>query len=259
MYSQKIYTSSGWISSLIIHIILIWLMLITPFDLNYNIQETMELSWGPVNESLINQNIPLMEESSGKSGKAQKEIQASNIISLPKRNFSFNEDEKIKTLPNSKKESSELNPINSSRKDISTTDDEFTPIGISKSKTKAEGESENIGTSGIISTPYKGGVSSKNAAEVGYNIEWSGNIKRAIYNKVIPKFPEKVSQQAQIKIILTVAPDGTVKFAKPVQKGNPNLEQTSINALQFWVFEPLQSSFPQKDQTCIVTFNFVLK
>lgn len=259
MKSQKIQTSSGWVASIVIHLIFLWFALITPFSVTAIPQSFSEVSWGPVDESLLQENIPLSSPTSGEAGAAEKIANAENIISLPKRsNINF-EEEKIKSHLSAKKESGDLTSVIQTEKKISTSTELNDPIGLTKGKIKGEETGEDISGSGIVTTPYKGGVSEKNNADVGFSIQWSGNFTRNIYNKLLPKFPEKVNQQAQIKIRLTISPNGNVKDAKPLQKGNPLLEQASIRALEQWVFEPLQSSFPQKDQNCVVTFNFVVK
>lgn len=259
MKSQKLQTSSGWITSIVIHLIIFWFALVTPFSISAIEQSFSEVSWGPVNESLISENIPLSSPSSGDAGAAEKIAKAENIISLPKRSNINLEEEKIKSHLSTKKESGEFSSAVQPKKNISTSAELNEPIGLTKGKIKGEETGEDLSGSGIVTTPYKGGVSDKNNADVGFSIQWSGNFTRNIYNKVLPKFPEKVNQQAQIKIRLTISPSGNVKDAKPLQKGNPLLEQASIRALEAWVFEPLQSSFPQKDQNCVVTFNFVVK
>ncbi|MSP64315.1 MAG: hypothetical protein EXR24_01115 [Ignavibacteria bacterium] len=259
MISQKKYISIGWFFSIVIHVLLIWFAFLTPFSVKSTPPDFTEISWGPINEALLNENIPLSTPTSGASGIAQKEIEANNIISLPKRSNLVRDEEKINSPTTSKKESEDYSPTVTKQKNLSTSSELTNPIGTTKGKIKGEITGEDLDGSNIVSSPYKGGISTKSATDVGFNIQWSGTFTRSIYNKVLPKFPDKVSQQAQIKIKVTVAPNGTVKDSKPLQKENPALEQVSINAIAQWVFEPLQSSFPQKDQTCIITFNFVVK
>jgi len=56
-----------------------------------------------------------------------------------------------------------------------------------------------------------------------------------------------------------VTPDGKVKSVRPAQKGNARLEDAASRVLRTWRFEPLPRAFPQRDQRCLVTFNFTLR
>jgi TonB family protein len=55
-----------------------------------------------------------------------------------------------------------------------------------------------------------------------------------------------------------VAPNGTVKSVKPAQKANARLEEAAMRELRRWRFEPLSRTLPQREQKCVVTFNFKL-
>lgn len=69
-----------------------------------------------------------------------------------------------------------------------------------------------------------------------------------------PDFPEKVN--AEIKVRITVNPQGSVVQLFPVQKGNPSLERAVRDALSRWRFNALPSNAPQVNQTGIVTVRF---
>lgn len=74
----------------------------------------------------------------------------------------------------------------------------------------------------------------------------------------LPRYAEKVN--ATIKIRITVDPQGRVKQAFPLVKGNsPALEQAAMGALRQWRFNPLPANAPQVDQTGAVTFRFRLE
>jgi len=65
--------------------------------------------------------------------------------------------------------------------------------------------------------------------------------------------------EAQIRVEAVVTPAGTVKSVRPAQQGNARLEDVAMRELKQWRFEPLSRNLPQKDQHCIVTFNFALR
>jgi len=69
-----------------------------------------------------------------------------------------------------------------------------------------------------------------------------------------PEFPEKVN--ADIKVRITVNPQGRVVQTFPVQKGNPSLERAVRDALLNWRFNALPSNAPQVNQAGIVTVRF---
>lgn len=69
-----------------------------------------------------------------------------------------------------------------------------------------------------------------------------------------PAFPEKIN--ADIKVRVTVDPQGRVTRIFPVQKGNPALERAVREALEKWRFNALPSNAPQVAQTGIVTVRF---
>jgi TonB family protein len=72
-------------------------------------------------------------------------------------------------------------------------------------------------------------------------------------------YPKGVNIEAQIRLEAQVMPDGRIRAVRPVQKGNTALEEAAIAKVRHWIFEPLALSIPQRDQNCVITFNFVLQ
>ncbi len=70
----------------------------------------------------------------------------------------------------------------------------------------------------------------------------------------LPGFAELVN--ADIKVRITVNPQGRVVRIFPIQKGNPALERAVRAALEKWRFNALPSNAPQVTQTGIVSFRF---
>jgi TonB family protein len=75
----------------------------------------------------------------------------------------------------------------------------------------------------------------------------------------LPKYPQGATVSAQVRIRTVVLPDGTVRSVQPEQKANSLFEEAAMKAVRSWKFEPLGSSLPQVEQTCIITFSFKLK
>jgi TonB family protein len=90
------------------------------------------------------------------------------------------------------------------------------------------------------------------------SVQWIGGGKRKKVSGDLPRYPAGVNVQAQIKIEAVVSPNGTVKSTKPVQKANARLEDAAMRELRRWRFEPLARTLPQREQRCVVTFNFKL-
>lgn len=73
----------------------------------------------------------------------------------------------------------------------------------------------------------------------------------------LPAYTENVN--AQIRVRITVDPDGRIVRRVPLIKDNPKLESAVMDALQRWRFNPLPPGAPQENQTGTVTFTFRLE
>ncbi len=76
---------------------------------------------------------------------------------------------------------------------------------------------------------------------------------RKIKQRVAPVYPElarKLNVSGTVKVELTVAPSGNVKFVKPLG-GHPVLIEAASDAARKWKFEPAKD-----ETTTIVQFNF---
>jgi hypothetical protein len=93
----------------------------------------------------------------------------------------------------------------------------------------------------------------------GYSMSWLRGGTRRKLSGALPKYPAGVNVEAQISILAVVSPEGSIKSVQPAQKANTQLENAAMKELRYWKFEPLRSSAPQIDQSCVVTFNFKLK
>ncbi|RPI06243.1 MAG: energy transducer TonB [Ignavibacteriae bacterium] len=110
-------------------------------------------------------------------------------------------------------------------------------------------------------TPYgfgsgEGGDGVGNGA---FSLRWLQGMTRRKLSGELPKYPQGTNVSAQVRILTIVLPDGTVRSVQPEQKANRLLEDAAMKAVRFWKFEPLASSLPQVEQSCIITFSFKLK
>ena len=92
-----------------------------------------------------------------------------------------------------------------------------------------------------------------------FSLQWLQGMTRRKLSGELLKYPQGASVSAQVRILMIVLPDGTVRSVQPQQKANRLLEEAAMKALRFWKFEPLGSSLPQVEQSCIITFFFKLK
>ena len=92
-----------------------------------------------------------------------------------------------------------------------------------------------------------------------FSLQWLHGMTRRKLSGELPKYPQGATVSAQVRILTIVFPDGTVRSVQPEQKANSLLEEAAMKAVRFWKFEPLGSSLPQVEQTCIITFSFKLK
>jgi outer membrane biosynthesis protein TonB len=92
-----------------------------------------------------------------------------------------------------------------------------------------------------------------------FEIDWMGDIKREIYQKRLPEFPEDVHREAVIKIKFNVLPNGLVGYAVLMQKGDTRLENLTLETFKTWRFNPLPNYLEQASQTGIITFRFKLR
>jgi hypothetical protein len=116
-------------------------------------------------------------------------------------------------------------------------------------------EGDNGGGQGGDDDRFGGG----SGDSFGYSMSWLRGGTRRRLSGNLPKYPPGVNVEAQISILAVVSPQGLIKSVQPAQKANTQLENAAMKEMRYWKFEPLRSSAPQIDQSCIVTFNFKLK
>lgn len=93
----------------------------------------------------------------------------------------------------------------------------------------------------------------------GYDIFWGGKGNRKIYSYSLPRYPEGVSKEIDLKLKFTILPDGTVGTIIPLMKADTRLENSAINSLRQWRFEPLPPGQKQLEQTAVIVFPYRLR
>lgn len=117
---------------------------------------------------------------------------------------------------------------------------------------RAAGAEEAASTSGAA-TGEEGDADDEEKA-APFDIE---GLDRTRLHGRLPQYTEKVN--ATIKVEITVSPQGRVVGQRLLQKANPSLERSVLEALRQWRFDRLPSGAPQENQTGVVTFRFRLE
>ncbi|MCE1189168.1 MAG: energy transducer TonB [Ignavibacteria bacterium] len=136
---------------------------------------------------------------------------------------------------------------------MAKSDDE---VKISGKGKKADSKKEALGGSG---SGTGSGIGNGSGSGFGYDIEWGGGGRRRIYNYSLPEYPAGVNKELDIRIRFTILPDGTVGRVFLLTKGDTRLENSALNSLRQWRFEPLRSQQPQVEQTAVIVFPYRLQ
>jgi outer membrane biosynthesis protein TonB len=83
--------------------------------------------------------------------------------------------------------------------------------------------------------------------------------KRKILKKVLPPYPAGYEERTDVQVKLTVGPAGEVKKLLLMKTGGAVFDNTTLEALREWRWEPLPPSIAQVDQEGIITFFYELK
>ncbi|HVO74126.1 MAG TPA: energy transducer TonB [Ignavibacteriaceae bacterium] len=218
--------------SILFHGILFILFLVITFSMDYAAKEYVELSFG-------NSNGP---GSSGSPG-----TQINDITPGPKPQKEIKKENKsaeVKEveLPKAKNTSGEevIKPADKEKEE--TTADENT-----KGTPDSKGTGEGLGNMG------------EGTGGLGFGIDWGGRGQRKLLYYFVPEYPSGVQKEADIRLKFTILPDGSVGTIIPLTKADTRLENSAINALRQWSFEPLSTVQKQMEQTAVIVFPYRLQ
>ena len=259
----------GLIGTIVFHSILILICFIYTLDTKAKVPDYVELSFTSnevvtpveeVNETLSQkEGAELTKNYTSATPKVEKNkslIASSTVktvphITPPKYNISLDDggvrlpDSKmdVTSSSNAKYESGSYTSNIESKKESfvgNKKDDKFTSVGTSS-------DVKDIGNSNI-------GREIKN-----YSILWRDGGFRNKISGSLPKYPENTNKEAQVKLQITVSPEGEILKIIPLQKADYVFENSAISALRTWKFEKLKSNQPLENQIGIITFNFKLE
>ena len=251
--------AKGLIGSIIVHLVIGVVLFFWRLDFTLTEPEFIEVSWGSV--ANVPAAMPARVSPSGTDGGAAPAtlLKKGATLDLPERQFRA--DDELIHVPIGKKLEVDERPA-ATRAAVAENPkgmkDRAAGVGLgAKERSATPGRGESVGE---LATPMQAGhTGSDVGASVSVSMQWSDGGTRKKISGALPVYPEGVNVEAQIKIELTVLPDGSVKSLKPAQKGNTRLEEAAMKEVRFWKFEQLRKSSPQRDQTGVVTFNFQLR
>lgn len=259
-------TTSGWVGSVIFHLLLLLFFLFTNVPEIIQRQEFIEVVWGSpaaTAPSLVSSRTetasPSPKPAVSRSNQPASRKPASRPVILPERRLTRPSED---ILPLKRAEKLEASERGSSKQTTAVS-------GIGErdlQRGKGSGDRERVGpvpgSQGSSFGPTitgSGGLGGDVDQGISFSIQWASGGKRRRIGGDLPTYPGGVNVEAQIKILTVVLPDGSVKSAQPAQKANTKLEDAAIREVRHWRFEPLRSSQPQEEQSCLITFLFKLK
>jgi len=219
--------------SVAFHVIMFILLMLITFSMDYAAKEYVELSFGESNETGSSGAIGTQIEKVDEAPKPQKESKT------PDKSTEVKEVE----LPKAKNTSDEevIKPADT-EKELSTA---------SETKTDETADSE-------VETEGQGNLA-EGEGSFGFDIDWGGKGQRKILYYYIPDYPSGVQKEADIRLKFTILPDGSIGTIFPLTKADTRLENSAINALRQWSFEPLSAVQKQMEQTAVIVFPYRLQ
>lgn len=257
-------TRTGWAISLAIHGGLLVLFLLISIPDVIQRQEFIEVTWGLPAVSKP-ARATTASASAGEAGTASmsapkkpiKSEKPSQTVILPERRMVDRLEDNLPLVRSEKIELAEK--PGSDRKVTSGVGEREPGEGRTPGAREQTGPASGIPGSSVGPEAGSGGLAGDVDKGVSFSIQWMEGGTRGKISGELPQYPEGVNVVAQIKILALVAPDGSIKSAQPAQKGNTRLEEAAMKQVRLWKFEPLRSSQPQDNQSCVVTFLFTLK
>jgi TonB family protein len=97
----------------------------------------------------------------------------------------------------------------------------------------------------------------REAGAPGGQPEVSGPIGGRGFRAVDWGFPRQLPEESTLKIVIVVAPNGTVNSARLLQtSGYADIDQVAITRAKSMIFDPLPAGASQVDMEGTLTFNF---
>jgi len=231
--SDKKISSASFSVSVLFHAALLSLFMLLNLSFDYEPSEYIELSFGVSSET-------------GSSGSQGSQIEMVEEVSKPEvENLTEDKNKEVKEVDLPLAENTtEENIIKPAEKDKEVSEESSI-------------ENNDLDLSSVTSTGQ--GNLADGDGSFGFDIEWGGKGIRKIYSSPLPKYPDGVRKEIDIKLQFTILPDGTIGTIFPKIKADTRLENTAINSLRQWRFEALDPSQKQVEQTAVIVFPYRLQ
>jgi hypothetical protein len=245
----------GWAGSVAFHFVLVLVLFLWRMDMMQSEPEFLEVSWGTVS------NVPLKPASSSDvSSSGQNQVRAAVPraqlpVDLPERSPVFDKDDP--RLPRLRKSEAPDQPAPGTS---TLAENAMSAGGARKGRDEKERFDTGGGTGESATEPGKSVMGGEGVGRsVAWSMQWGDGGTRKLISGRLPEYPEGVHVETQIRIEAIVLPSGRVGSLRPVQKGNTKLETVAMDQVRSWLFEPLAASVPNREQSCLITFNFILR
>jgi TonB family protein len=254
----------GWIGTTALHIVLCVILFLMHVSLDRELPEFVEVSWGAVA-----QREPARPAQTRQISRAEREpvvaqrtetAASQRPVILPERRLPAQQEEIIR-LPEADKVdvasriSDDTRPVPDPTRE--QRDRDAGSILGERERFVLPGPDDARGDSPVAAgTSPDARVSDR---DISYALEWVGDLTRRKVGGDLPEYPAGLNVEAVIRLRATVFPDGTIKSVRPVQRGNPRMEDAALNSVRYWRFEALARNQPQVEQDCFITFHFTLQ
>jgi outer membrane biosynthesis protein TonB len=210
----------------------------------------------PITDVQPRQAGPTVIRSSGTTSNNNAQTTPTTVpqVAPPRSTLSMDSDPQSIRLPGSKLDVNDTRENSSYDRNSSSSNQE-------KSNFSRDNNSEALPNSG---SSVSSGISAPSNSNVGkevkgFSIAWQDGGVRNKTSGTMPRYPENSNKEVQIKVQVTVAPDGSITKIVPLQKADYEFENSVNVALRTWKFEKLKQGVPEESQTGIITFNFKLE
>jgi TonB family protein len=255
----------GWLSSVLLHALLLLLFLFVYLPDAIQEQEFVEVTWGATaspSMSVVPSPTPAapVKATTTSSKTTVKTQKAAQPVILPERRMRDLSDD-VLTVPKTDKVDAPESGTKSQPTETRAVGDRDVRTGqtVGERDRVTPGDATGSGPGGGTGPLGNSGVGADIDRGATYSIQWlDGGTRRRISGE-LPQYPAGTNVDAQIKILTVVMPDGSVKAVQPEQKANTRLEDAAMKAVRLWKFEPLRSNQPQLEQNAVITFLFKLK
>lgn len=230
--NNKKINNLSYLISFTAHLLLLLILWLVNYNLEYSQQEFVEVSFGNSGQA-------------GSSGAIGDQLNKTEENALPIEEIvEESKNKEVKEVDLAKAKSvDETNTIN--------------PADKSK-ETKKENRTETIRKENSnLNTKGQGNLTDGKGS-LGFDIDWGGMGTRKIYSYILPEYPEGVQKEIDIRLRFSIKPDGTVGSVTLLTKADTKLEQAAINSLWQWRFEPLPPNAKQVNQSASIVFPYRL-